>query len=196
MIKNKFKRLIIASVITSAPLMAASSEYLYDTYSLVGIEGGYSSLDVARSDTVTPASQKKYHLPEVGLKIGAQTEHYRVFLNARYYSNSDFDYMTTYGAEVQYMFNVASAANIYMGVGTGVANMRFLPAGEPNSRILSKPYFSGDIGTNIHITSNSDIELGARFMNMSATNTINNITYKFDNLITGYGSFIFKFHMD
>ena len=196
MIRNRLKKLIVASAIIGAPLMAASSEYLYDTYSLVGIEGGYSSLDIERSDTVLPASQKKYNLPHVGLKIGAQTEHYRVFLNACYYSNSDFDYMTTYGGEIQYMFNIASSANIYMGVGAGVANMRFLPAGEPNTRTLSEPYFSGDIGTNIHITDSSDIELGGRFMSMSATNTINNITYKFDNLITGYVSYIFKFKMD
>jgi len=196
MIKNKFRKLIVVSAIITAPLMAGSSEYLYDTYSLVGIEGGYSSLDVERSDTISPASQKKYNLPHIGLKIGAQTEHYRVFLNARYYSDSDFDYMTTYGGEIQYMFNAFDSANIYMGVGAGVANIRFLPAGEPNTRTLSEPYFSGDVGTNIHLTKSSDLEIGGRFMSMSATNTINNITYKFDNLITGYVSYIFKFKMD
>ena len=194
--KNRLKKLILVSAMITAPLMASSSEYIYDAYSLVGIEGGYSSLDVERSDTISPASQKKYNLPHVGLKIGAQTNHYRIFLNAHYYSNSDFDYMTTYGGEVQYMFDAFTSANIYMGVGAGVANIRFLPAGEANTRTLSNSYFSGTVGTNIHLSKSSDLEIGGRFMSMSATNTINNITYKFDNLITGYVSYIFKFKMD
>jgi len=196
MIKNRLKKLIVASAIITAPLMASSSEYIYNTHSLVGIEGGYSNIDVGRSDTRSPSITKKYNLSHIGLKIGAETEHYRIFLSARYYSNGDFNYITTYGADIQYMFNIFSSANIYMGVGTGVANIQFSPKGEPNTPTLSNSYFSGDIGTNIHITNSSDLEIGGRFMSMSATNTMNSITYKFDNIITGYVSYIFKFKMD
>ena len=57
MIKNKFKKLIVASAIITAPLMADNSAYLYDVHSLVGIEGGYSSLSYENG---TSANNEQY----------------------------------------------------------------------------------------------------------------------------------------
>ena len=196
MIQNKLKKLVLTLSLLALPAFAGGIIHENDTYSLVGLEGGYSSLDSEKNTLGSSAVTTKYRLPNLGLKIGAQTEHYRVFLNARYYSNSDFDYMTTYGVELQYMFNFSSFANLYLGGGIGQYNMRFLPTGEATSRTLSNTYVSGDMGLNFHVLDNVDIEMGARVMSLGAENTISNVTYKFDTLLTAYGSIIFKFKMD
>ncbi len=104
--------------------------------------------------------------------------------------------MTTFGVDVQYMLNFSSSANVFLGIGAGITKMRFAPANEPNSRTISDSYLSGDLGVNVHVTENVDLELGTRIMSLEATNTINNVTYTFDNLITGYVSIIYKFNMD
>ena len=59
------------------------------------------------------------------VKIGAQTENYRVFLSARYYDADNLSTLNTYGAEIQYMFNFSKpvtapvkslASNIFLWI--------------------------------------------------------------------------------
>jgi hypothetical protein len=82
---------------------------------------------------------------------------------------------------------------------------RFTGYKEINSRTISDPYFGGDVGFNYHLNKTYDLEIGARVMATDAKNTqtINyptsgarNVTYTFDNLVTGYASIIVKFQMD
>jgi len=193
--KKKLSKVIIATLIVASSLMAGASEKFSDsTYSLVGIEGGYSSLDVDKT-TGTSSSLIKYGLYNAGLKIGAQTDDYRVFLSARYYSNDAFDYLTTYGAELQYLLNVTSFANLFFGAGLGIANIRFVPLGEA-TRTLSDIYMSGDVGMNMHLGNATDLELGMKFLSLDMSNTISGVTYTFDSMITAYASIIFKFKVD
>ena len=184
-------------LLTSVYAQAQENDpYAFDVESLVGIEGGYTSFDVEKDQANTPAEITKYHKGEIGMKIGAQTEHYRVFLSVRNYFVNDYDYFVTYGGEAQYLFNFSSAANFFIGVNGGLLDSRFKIAGESTSRTLSDPYYGGDIGFNIHTGKNMDIEFGGRIMASDAKNTKNSITYKFDNLITGYMSIIFRYQMD
>lgn len=194
MIKKVFKKVILGSLIIGAPLMA-EFHLDDDTYSLLGIEGGYSSFDVERNDGVAAASVDKHKMIHGGLKIGAQSKDYRFFLSGRYYNAEDFDYATTLGAELQYMFNFLSVANFYLGVNGGIVNMRFTDGGT-TSRTISDPYFGGDAGFNIHLGKTIDLELGARVMQIQAENKIGAVAYKFDNLVSGYASIIFKYQMD
>jgi len=196
MIEKQFKKVVLILLLLGAPVFASGIIHEDDTYSLVAFEGGFSSLDSEKNTLGSAAVITKYTLPEVGFKLGAETENYRIFLNLHYYSNRDFDYMTTYGIDLQYKFNFASFVNFYVGAGVGQSNMRFLPAGESTSRTLSNPYVSGDLGVNLHVMDTIDLELGGRVMSLGATNTIANTTYKFDTLVTAYGSIIFKFKMD
>ncbi len=192
---KKSIKALLATLLVATTLMADSSDVFADsTYSLVGIEGGYSSLDVDKT-TGGSSKLKKYNLYGVGLKIGAQSDDYRLFLSARYYSADDFDYLTTYGAELQYLFNVTTFANLYFGGGVGIANMRFVPTGEA-TRTLSDVYYNGDIGMNLHIGDSADLELGVKIMALELENSISGVTYTFDNMITAYASIIFKFKMD
>ena len=195
MIKKVVQKIVLAGLVLTTPLMAEFN-FNKDIYSLLAFEGGYSSFDVEKNDTVTPAAITKYDMMHAGLKIGAQSENYRVFLSGRYYNADDFDYATTIGAELQYMFNFSSFANFYVGVNGGIANMRFTALGETTSRTISDPYFGGDAGFNMHITNSFDLELGARVMQIQAENKIGATTFKFDNLVSAYASLIFKYKMD
>ena len=194
MIKNQLKKVVCGAIILSSSLVASSN-------SLVGIEGGYGSLSSEVTDkTLTPARYTKdsMGLSSIGLKIGAESTNYRVFLSARYNKGSDskYDYISTYGGELQYVFNVASSTNIFVGVNAGLANLKFSVNGENFSRTISDPYLGGDLGINIHMTDAMDLELGARAMNIQATNSKNNIDYALENIISGYASLIFKFKID
>lgn len=189
---------IVAGLLMTASLQAGESNdpYSFFSESLVGIEGGYTSFDIEKNQPGNPADIKKYNKGEAGLKIGARTKNYRLFLSARGYFIPDYDYFATLGAELQYLFNFSKIANFYIGANGGMLDARFTPTGESSSRELFDPYYGGDLGFNIHLGKIADLELGARAMISNAENTKNNITYKFDHLITGYGSLIFRYQMD
>ncbi len=192
------KKIVLSAALLSSSLMAES--FFKDSYSLLAIEGGMSTMDIEKNAPGTSAAITQYDTAHAGLKIGAQSDDFRVFLSGRYYSADDFDYMTTYGVDIQYMLNFSSAVNLYMGVGTGLANMRFVPQPingiQGETCVVSEQYYNGDLGFNIHLGESVDLELGGRIMSIDATNTIDSVSYNFDNVITGYASVIYKFKMD
>ena len=191
--KKRLNKVVLSTLLVASSLMA---DTFGNIHSLVGIEGGYTSLDVEKNVIGSSAQLEKYNMYHGGLKIGAESNNYRFFLSGRYYDGDDFDYATTYGAELQYLFNVSKSLNLYIGGEVGLIDIRFTPDKATFSRTLSEMYFGGDIGLNFHATKSVDIELGARVLNLDASNTIQNTTYTFDNLVTGYASVIFKFKMD
>lgn len=190
--KKIVSKIVLASLVTASALSAGAFD---NGISLVGIEGGIGTMKT-EVDTATTAKKEDYSVPSVGLKVGAEYGNYRVFLSGRYFSQSDFDYITTFGVEGQYLFNVSKAANIFIGANAGIANMKFLAEGESSSRSLSDPYLGGDIGVNYHVNKEFDIELGARVMNLISENDKYDVTYKFDNIVSGYASLIYKYQMD
>jgi len=195
--KNRLSKVVVSALLITSSLMADESPSLYSydgVYSFVGSEGGFGRLDVERDDGTISTINKK-DMYGGGLKIGAQTDDYKIYLNANYYDADDFDYMTTYGVGLQYMFNFSKVMNAFLGVNAGVANMRFLIPGE-TSRTISDPYVGGEAGLNIHLGKTIDLELGARILSMDAENTKGGITYTFDNMVTGYASINFKYKMD
>lgn len=197
MIKNRLKKTLISIVLVGTSLMAENSESAYATTSLLGIEGGYSSLGYENS---TSASNKDYNagLANIGLKIGAETKDFRVFLSGRYFNDTDdsFSYITTYGGEIQYKFNVSKKFNLFIGVNGGIASMKFKAPAETASRTISDPYLGGDLGLNIHFGDSTDLEFGGKIMSIQATNTKNNVSYLMGNMVTGYASLIYKWKMD
>lgn len=200
--KKKIVSAIAGILLASSAFGQEGDPYAFNVESLVGIEGGYTSFDVEKNQANTPAEITKYHKGEAGIKIGAQTEHYRLFLSARnYFVDSGYDYFVTYGGELQYLFNFSKAANFFIGINGGILDSRFKVTGESESRTLSDPYYGGDLGFNIHAGKYMDIELGGRIMASEAENSKKDqngvlTTYKFDNLVTGYVSFIFRYQMD
>ena len=202
MIKNIFQKTVLTATILGSSLMADYSDYMYNGYSLVGFEGGYSSLSADLtdlSDTPAPYQNLEGNAYHVGIKIGAQTGHYRIFLNASTYKDSDdaFDYVTTYGVEGQYLFSMLPQADFFISAGGGIINAKYAVAGESKPRTINDPYFTGGMGFNIHATDWIDVELGGRYMSVDAANVQeNDKEYRFNDMITGYASVIFKYRMD
>jgi len=197
MIKNRLKIAILTTALLTTSLFAENSGYQYDAKSLVAIEGGYDSFSTETSSNSSYSSTQDGQ-GHIGLKIGAQSGNYRVFLSARYYVDpqSKYDYVTSYGIEGQYLFKIMPAADFFVGLNGGLTNMKFKIAGENFSRTISDPYYGGDIGLNFHITKGVDFELGTRYMSMDSSNIKNNITYRFNSIVTAYSSIIFKYKMD
>ncbi|WP_297485085.1 hypothetical protein [Sulfurimonas sp.] len=194
MIKNRLGKAFVVAAICSSAVMADT--VIYPDYSLIGIEGGMTSVN---SDVDTPTSSDSVNktVQNIGIKIGAESYNYRIFLTANYYTNPDssYDYMGTYGGELDYLLNVSSKVNLYLGVNAGIANMKFKAPNETTKRLISNPYYGADAGLNFHASKLIDLEFGARLMMLDATNRKNDVTYTFNNFITAYASIIFKYEM-
>jgi len=196
MIKNRLKAVVLGLVLAGSSLVASDS-YDFQTSSLVGVEGGYSALGYEYG-TPTNNTTHRLWIGNMGLKLGAETKDFRVFLSGRYFydSSSSHDYIVTYGAELQYKFNVTKVFNIYMGANAGIANMAFRATGESYTRTISDPYFGGDMGMNIHLGDSVDWELGGRVMSIQADNLKSGKTYHVNQIVSAYTSLIFKWKMD
>lgn len=200
MIKNKLLGVAVFSAFLASSAMAENTLSTHD-FSLIGIEGSYSTISSDIDDkTTTPASYStnRDNVSGIGLKIGAQSDSYRILLTANYYNNGNgnYDYIGTYGGQFDYLLNVSDKFNVYLGVNAGMFNMKYTVANENFGRIIANPYYGGDAGVNVHITPLVDFEVGARMMLLNASNTKNNVTYTFNNMFTGYASIIFKYQMD
>jgi len=187
--KNKLSKIVFSTFLVTGSLMAQSID---NTYSLVGIEGGYNSVDVDMGES----SNSKHKMPYAGLKLGAQTDEYRLFTSVRYFSGDDFDYITTYGLELQYLLNFSKSVNFYFGINTGIANIKYSPVNGEKYRTTSDGYFGGDAGISMHLSDTTDLEIGLRYIDIGASNTIKNVTYTFNSMTHGYASLIYKFQID
>ena len=193
------KKVILALVLTFSSLVADDysnvdyiPENVYKNLSLIGFEGGFSSMEVSNDET--PVVVNKYSFLSAGLKLGAEMEYYRLFLSTHYYPISGFDYAYTLGAELQYLVNFSKSTNFFLGINTGIAEMKFLDS-KNVSRTISDQYIGGDMGLNYHFNKSFDWEVGMRIMNLNAENERNNVTYTFDNMFSVYTSIIFKYQI-
>lgn len=192
--KKVLLKVVVFVVAVLSPLNADINPYVYDSKSLIGIEAGYSAFDVENNATTPLRGSEKFGF--TGIKIGAETTNYRIFLSARVNLISGYDYAYMYGIEGQYLINFSDFMNAFIGVNGGYANIRF----EDNTnatREVASSYIGGDLGFNFHLGENVDFEIGARASTLSdATHLLNGVEYKFDNIIDGYASLIFKYSMD
>jgi len=196
MIKTRLSKALVAAAMVSSAVMADT--VIYPDYSLIGIEGGATSINSDLDDHNANTSESvNKTVQNIGVKIGAESYNYRIFLTANYYTNPDssYDYIGTYGGQLDYLLNVSNKMNLYIGINGGIANMKFIAPNETSKRLIADPYYGADAGLNFHATKLIDLEVGARLMMLDAVNTKNNVTYTFNNFVTGYASLIFKFEI-
>ncbi|QOY51923.1 outer membrane beta-barrel protein [Candidatus Sulfurimonas baltica] len=192
---NNIKKIVLASAIISTSLVAGDSDFSFDSEtSLVAIEAGYSVLNNKMSDGVTSLNND-YNFGHIGLKLGARSDDYRIFVSAAYYADTDdtFDSLATFGVEGQYMFEASKALDLFIGLNLGLASIEFTGDGENFSRTATDVYYGIDVGTNIHVSKDIDIDIGARYMSLNTENTKSSVSYQFDNVISGYMSVIYKY---
>ncbi len=198
--KKRVQKVVMASLLAAMPIMASDDGLGLDE-SLFGIELGYGQLSAETTNTnTTPAtySEGSTNIPYIGIKLGAQSNNYRVFVNGRYGQDQDdiFDYVMNGEVEGDYMFEFSRYANFFLGVHAGMIYTKFRLPSEPFSRTFSEVYYGGNVGFNFHATPDMDIELGSRFSSIDATNVKSGVAYKLTDRISGYCSIIFKYQMD
>jgi len=188
--KKKLKSLVLCSILSATTVIADES--------LVAIEGTYGGLNVDSEVVSTGlAKNDNVSLAGGGLKIGAQSDNYRLFLSANYYaaSNDDYNYVATYGIELDYLIKLSKSFGVFLGVNGGMANIEQIDT-TGIKRTSSDPYFGGAAGINIHVSRSVDFELGGRMLIMDISNTRNDVKYTYNSLASGYASIIFKFKMN
>ena len=195
---NRFKKVLFAGLLIASASYADSSRDEFYSNSLVGFEGGYANFDLRSVGTTTTTTEEKFS--SGGMKIGAETKNIRMFLSFRDGfmddKNYKYDYTYMYGAELQYMFNVASFMNFFIGASVGQISVRFDDAANVR-RDFTTEYMGGDLGFNIHMGDSVDLELGGRLISISeADHLLGGTTYTFDDITMGYASLIFKYQMD
>ena len=123
-----------------------------------------------------------------GLKIGGESKDYRLFLSARYHDVEDYDYVSTLGAEIQYLIRAGEHFNVFLGLNGGVmASQATIGTVEYST---TNPYAGADAGVNIDIVDNLGVEFGLRVNKAFADSSeIGAVDY----LAEGYASIVFKF---
>ena len=182
-------------------LLTAGSLHAYDgsTNSLIGVELGGASFDLENNAGLGDDSQSG---ALVGVKIGAQSESYRLFVGARYLDISDADLALAYGASLQYLLRVNPQWSIYAGVNAGEVSIEFEDDYDLD-REISEFYIGGDVGVNVAISPSLDFEAGVSLMNLNAENsrlvdaaTNTYVTYSIDHIVNYHVSLIYKFSID
>jgi hypothetical protein len=189
--KSRFTKIVLAASLLSMPALAVADEYT----SLVGVEGGYSNVDAQSMTGTTTRTIQDSGFGDFGVKIGAESKDWRIFVGARYYDAKDFSKLNTIGLEGQYIFNFAKEANFFVGGNVGKAYMRVSDGVNP-AVSTNSTYYGADAGFNFHATELVDLELGARYMRLSESVIQGGTTYEINSIATAYASVILKFQID
>lgn len=186
----------LGSVLLLASVYAAAGENYFqtawDAKGLLALEGGFGQANPKETQDINGGqyviNDSKVSSFSGGLKLGGESEDYRLFISARYHEVEDFDYAATAGAEIQYLIRAGENFNVFLGLNGGV--MKSQKTVGPNEYTTSNPYVGGDAGVNIDITNNFGVELGAR-VNKAIVDSSNVATI--DYIAEGYASLVIKF---
>ena len=191
--KNKLTKAALVLTFLCAPVTIIADEY----NSLFAVEGSYSTIDVETSGA-TNVDVQTNGFGGIGLKLGAESKNYRIFLSGRYFDAKDFSKLTTMGGEFQYKFNFSKPVNFFLGGNVGYAYMKV--GADPIHNLPSVDttsiYYGADAGFNYHMNELVDLELGARFMTFDESLTRDGVNFDFSSFVTGYASVIIKWQMD
>ncbi|MEA3522831.1 MAG: hypothetical protein U9R50_07630, partial [Campylobacterota bacterium] len=186
------------------------SAYEGSIKSLIGIEAGYGQFEYSadNADNINMGrNSSSEDFGHLGLKIGAESDEYRLFLDAKYYHvGGDFDYANSIGGSFQYLLSFTENMNFFFGINGGLMNLKVVDDSIGVSYEYSDPYIGGDIGFNLELSEKLGLELGLRYLNINAENTQYYIddesgetfsrTYTVEQMINLYASVIFKFYVD
>jgi len=184
---------IVATALLTSSLVAGSFDREPAYTALTGVELGYTRVNYDYGTQYNNTANSVW-MPVGALKVGAESEDYRAFISGKYFydTDRDYEYITTYGAELQYKFHPADSFDIFIGGDIGVANIKWRADGETFARTISTGYFGGEIGLNIHLDDKFDLELAGRVLSLDAENTINNVSYRINTISTAYVGLVFK----
>ena len=146
---------------------------------LIGVEVGSMGNEIVAED----GGKDNVNTASAGLKLGAESRHYRVFIDARYWYADEFYSAGSIGGAVQYLIRPAEMFNIFLGVNAGFVNT----IGDTDT----VPYYGMDAGFNLDMSEDFGIEAGVRAAACDGKDYKEATT-----LYQAYVSAIFKFDTD
>lgn len=188
---------VLGSVLLLTSIYATAGENYFqnawDAKGLIALEGALGQAQTKLTEA-SPSGGEHVILNEsgsafgAGLKVGGESDTYRLFLSGRYHDVEDYDYVSTVGLEMQYLIRAGEHFNIFLGLNGGLMSAQ-TTIGE-TEYTTNNPYAGVDVGANIDIVENFGIEFGLRtnksFSDGSDIGTV-------DYLVEAYGSLVFKF---
>ena len=191
---------VLSSVLLLTSVYATAGENYYqnawDAKGLLAIEGMFGTAQTKLTEP-NPAGGDHVIKNEGnsafggGLKLGGESEHYRLFVSGRYHAVDNYDYVVTAGLELQYLLRFTEYFDIFLGINGGMMGSQATISSTEYS--VWNPYAGADAGVNIDVAENFGIELGVRmnqaFADSSEVGSV-------DNLVEGYASLVFKFTSD
>ncbi|UFS63104.1 hypothetical protein LOH54_03025 [Sulfurimonas sp. HSL-3221] len=175
---------MLKKIMLPALLVLGMNAYAEDAKGLLGVEVGYINTKYNTPGTAgTETSQ--VGMMSGGLKLGAESRHYRVFIDSSFwYADDQYKKAGKVGGALQYLLPIGDVFNIFMGLNGGVINS----AGDTDV----DPYYGADLGFNLNLSESFGIEVGGRFCDVANSNKDSVVT----DFIQGYVSAIFKFDSD
>lgn len=167
-----------------------------DEFSLIGLDLGFGKVDYEINDKNKKSYKQKLNaLTHIGLKLGAESYNYRIFLVSNYSQDlhNNFDYIVLNDVELDYLFHLHKKFNLYLGGHIGIAAIKFQADGESFSRTLSDGYFGANMGANIYLTKRIDLDVGTKLSFIDGVNLKNNVEYRFNDTMTFYISLVLKY---
>jgi hypothetical protein len=186
------KKLILPILLVLGVNANAQESYFQDEWDykgLIGLELGYMGAEVQRqydpNTCINPNCDTRYTDSSsnvaLGLKLGAEGRHYRAFIDARTWYDSDYESAFTAGLALQYLIRLNNNFNFFLGINGGLIN---------SERDEYDPYYGLDAGINFDFNENLGLEVGARYSDVSISDSDD---MRIDYFYQGYVSIIFKF---
>ena len=133
-----------------------------------------------------------------GFKIGARNEHYRIYFDAKAYFVPDFDYVNSFGGQIQYLYPMSDdkAWEMYFGGNVGIMNMQYEDPYLQSKRTISQLYLGFDLGVNYTLNDTVSFEMGFKYMNLGISHTLQlangtDVTHTIAGMPTLMGSIVF-----
>ena len=189
---------IIATLFVLATTAQAAESSALDNWgvkTIIGIEGGFGQTSIETN--ATGATNQTPYLGGLGLKLGAEGQEYRIYIDGRYYIIDGVEFAFSGGATIQYIFRFSNFMNYFVGIEAGVTSFRYKVENESFTRETGlQLYYGANTGFNFDITDSVGIELGGRYMVMDAANTKDGVLTKIPYIAEGYLAIDFKYVME
>ncbi len=161
-----------------------------DARGLIGVEVGFMGTNFQKDSGKTDINDNPIiedtttSSASIGLKFGAESRHYRAFVEGRIWNTDEYNNGATVGGALQYLIPTGDKLNLFIGINGGAINVY---------ESDWDPYLGADLGVNIDMNNDFGIEIGGRYSSVDVGSSDMN---KATSFYGAYVTAIFKFSGD
>lgn len=194
------KKILLSTLLPLSLFATNEAALLKDSKdkSLIAFEGGYAN--IALNKTTTPNKDLSTQPLYGAFKIGAQSEHYRLYFSANYFHVKEYDYANSLGAEFHYLQPLNNTFGLFFGLNSSLINLR--ADSDEGKREFSTLAIGGDVGLDVDISKLITFQFATRYTPINVVNTRLNTTktqeinYSLDSMLNLYMTLAFKFNLN